>query len=693
MRRVINAAVTAIFFGTLALAPQVLGQTAPMRLAQASAAADNNIKSANSDLDRLEKQAKGLRPGASGAKRVLKLLGLTQGRLNSSPNKNHPSWVQANERLGMLKNRLLELAAGRNPDAAPAAATTPAPTTPDAKPVKPETPPGSSLNPRLARATSELNRINTAFQAMPPGDKVTGSRLINDMNKVAAELKAYPNRRDPNWVRAAQNYNVLNKKIVARANAAPTGGQPAQSASGDQTPADPNVERAARELALIDRQVKNLRPADQRGGMRFHKDLGRIAKVLNQAANKAHPTWKSTVAEFRRINDHIITTLMRDINAKVIAHSKKIDTMSELELLTKKTSDQARSELQKIWNAAAAFGAPKHRDVQTFIATHRAADLKLVNRINAAIAEHNKLGDVKAKVNNIEQRMKSLPVPQPLRAPFDADGIKAYAMAIKKAQEASVEDVAYLKRISGKTPLIASQRLGRLLHWVGRKPDEVQKSAAQTVQAVDAWVNAGIGTSDFLATTDINDRGHVANRLLGPGQHENTLKKLEDAAARMETAQVLDQAIARQGGPDRAAQKTKILNAITGFNNMFDQALAASRMPKPAMDDEKYIAIAKKTLTNPKYKTVKPHKRLVINSKVRRKEKKEATASGNTLTVYHYVWDQYQVATAEKTDDKYHIWYTTLKYFYKGGSTTPTDRWIVSGRHQSIQILEENIVK
>ena len=77
-------------------------------------------------------------------------------------------------------------------------------------------------------------------------------------------------------------------------------------------------------------------------------------------------------------------------------------------------------------------------------------------------------------------------------------------------------------------------------------------------------------------------------------------------------------------------------------------ALANVRMPKAVPEDDKYIDVAKETLANPRYKSVNPHKRLIIKSKVRRKEKKEGTASGNTITVYHYVWDQYQVATAEK---------------------------------------------
>ena len=46
---------------------------APVRLAQASAPADNAIANARKDLDRYENQAKGVRPGASSAKRILKL--------------------------------------------------------------------------------------------------------------------------------------------------------------------------------------------------------------------------------------------------------------------------------------------------------------------------------------------------------------------------------------------------------------------------------------------------------------------------------------------------------------------------------------------------------------------------------------------------------------------------------------------
>ena len=184
----------------LVQAPSVAGQSAPLRLAQASAPADRNIKAVRSDLDRHEKTAKGLRPGASGAKRTLKLLGLSEKRLQSSANKSHPSWLDTNARLQALKHRLTELAAGRNPDAAPAAASPPAaPAASASQPASGAVP----ADPKLAKAVADLGQVEADFAQMAPGDKNRGRQLIAALNKIATALKAYPNRKDPDWVKAA----------------------------------------------------------------------------------------------------------------------------------------------------------------------------------------------------------------------------------------------------------------------------------------------------------------------------------------------------------------------------------------------------------------------------------------------------------------------------------------------------------
>ena len=66
--------------------------------------ADNYIKVVYADLDRYGEQYAGLNPGQNGyAKRILKLLEQTEGRLSSSSNKDHASWIEADGRLQALK--------------------------------------------------------------------------------------------------------------------------------------------------------------------------------------------------------------------------------------------------------------------------------------------------------------------------------------------------------------------------------------------------------------------------------------------------------------------------------------------------------------------------------------------------------------------------------------------------------------
>ena len=141
------------------------------------------------------------------------------------------------------------------------------------------------------------------------------------------------------------------------------------------------------------------------------------------------------------------------------------------------------------------------------------------------------------------------------------------------------------------------------------------------------------------------------------------------------------------------------------FEKSYEKAQSLARMPEAASKDKKLIKIAKETLAN--YDSVGDYKRIVINAdKVHRSKETSTTKfddidvslSGDvtltgTETTYFYEWDQFQVATAEPKDGRYYIFYNTLKYFTSGSSTTPLNKWILSGRIQGIEIQEENIDK
>lgn len=148
----------------------------------------------------------------------------------------------------------------------------------------------------------------------------------------------------------------------------------------------------------------------------------------------------------------------------------------------------------------------------------------------------------------------------------------------------------------------------------------------------------------------------------------------------------------------------RVDGAIAGFETKRARALDLVRMPRSASTDKSLLSIARETLKNPDYETG-PIKRMVVNSdKVHREQEtsdiefdKADVSLGGTVTLsgtettYHYSWDQFQVATAEEVEGTYFIFYNTLKYYTSGSTTTPLNRWILSGRIQGSEIPEANI--
>ncbi len=56
-----------------------------------------------------------------------------------------------------------------------------------------------------------------------------------------------------------------------------------------------------------------------------------------------------------------------------------------------------------------------------------------------------------------------------------------------------------------------------------------------------------------------------------------------------------------------------------------------------------------------------------------------------------YEWEEFQVATAEKTEDGNAVFYNELHYYTSADPTVPTGRWILHNRFRGATILRENI--
>ncbi len=147
----------------------------------------------------------------------------------------------------------------------------------------------------------------------------------------------------------------------------------------------------------------------------------------------------------------------------------------------------------------------------------------------------------------------------------------------------------------------------------------------------------------------------------------------------------------------RAQQKQALAAARADYEQKHRAAVGLVRVPPAGMSDEKLLAAAREVLADPKH-GAKPAKRMVVNSKrVERKEKKEADINVGTVTttatIYHWIWEEYQVTTVEAIGDQHFLFYNTMKFFQQGAPTTPTNRWVLAERFQGEPILAENIDK
>ena len=485
--------------------------------------------------------------------------------------------------------------------------------------------------------------------------------------------------------------------------------------------ADP-LNQALQDIAKYEALADKLAPGDVATANRYIGEL-RVAGNRLRSVRGSSAELQDAIHRFNALNQRIVA--IAKMPAGPAASGAAPSTAAPASTLT--SSDQARlsrlaraveslaedvnkapfqnfldaREVGKLRAAVAnqraeAEGFPQLPEVTRISGQIEANAARIDARVAEAQGKNASLGDADALLAAMDARIKAAPVPRPQEFKPDAEPA-AYARRLVELQEAVAADKATLDRIEASGS--KSQKIGSLRHWAvverQRQIDEARNSATQKM---DAQVERFLQVVRFQAGTDPNNEDHRVNRLLGPGKYAQTVGEFKSGLAAVAAAASFDAALQRAGGPDRAAQEKALDQALGEFEAKFRTALAASRMPKPGMTDEKYIAIAKQVLANPDYRNINPALRLVINGQsVTHHEKREAEirpgSVTTTATIYDWQWDEFQVATAESVGDEIYVFYNTLKYFHKGAPTTPLDRWVLSGRFQGPRILAENVDK
>jgi hypothetical protein len=655
--------------------------------AQAPAPANNQIKGVYDDLNRFEHQASGAR--ASSAKRILRLLKITEGRLKGAPNQDHPSWAAASQRLAALKQQLGDIAAGRQPGTTSTQTATPsAEPKIESAPAIEAAPAIESGDPVVAGAAQEIARISALVDEMAPGDKTTARKYLDELKAVGNTLRG-AGTKDEAWSNAAKAFNALQKRVVAVANAAPGGG----AASSQTAKADPNIARAMRDLDFSDRQLEGLTGNSKRSEQRILRDLDRIRQTLDKVADKSSPAWKEADGEWQRQRDGVAQKRLEALAKKYDALGKEIAGLDSTKLLDERTAGSLNSRIDDLNAQIKVHDAyiSKPGYAETWNTQSRVMTL-LVERTAKAKAAEGALGDVAGTVARIEARLRAAPVPRALQEFKSQEAVLAYTKALVGAYADNVNATKYLQSIDGKTNQVDKKTIRRLLRWAGTdRMRKVNASLEESKMRLNGQWEVYKGALEFRATDDPTKPDHRANRFLMDGRYEENVGQLEEGLKFVAIADAFDKALAIKNGDLRARQQAALSNAIAKYKADFQVALSTVRMT-PGIGDDKLEAIAAETLKNPKYGVNLPWKRLEVGKKTRRKQE-VSSLSGSTLVTNMFDWEEFQARTAEQEGGKWYIFVNDIKYFYSGGTTTPLNRWLVAKRWKSEQILEENIDK
>ena len=520
---------------------------------------------------------------------------------------------------------------------------------------------------QIRNALSYIEKYERQFESQNPISKPTATRTLKLLNIARQNLDSSANKNHSSWQSADQRLNALISRV--------------HSLSGS--------------------------------GSSGSKTVQHNASVVTspQAQSPQRQTGNAQMISHQRVQ---LKKLTRDVNSSTSTMDQNGPKPFQSAGYVKQRTDRLELFKQSLTRFAAFPNDPDYLNAQQAISTYE-------NMLNFgkqhAQKEQQSLGNVQARLQAMSDALGK--TPQAPAYPYTEAAINTWVVELARTRNTAEKALPYLNDIAQRaylpnTPATRSQGadfdandVNSLIHGYQQSIRNVDQSLEQFKANIDTQVNHLSSTLDYFASLNPADSDDQIKGYLGKGAEQESLKRLAETRQLAASAVTFSSILKR---PELAMHEQvlkRVDQAIADYKANRQKAMSLVRMPKAATTDKKLLAIAKQTLANPKYE-VGDIKRLVINSDKNHYEKEtsedkydkaDISLSGDitltgTRTTYFYSWDQFQVASAEKSaDGKHYIYYSTLKFFTKGAPTTPLNRWIMSGRIQGSEIPEANINK
>ncbi|MBL8898940.1 MAG: hypothetical protein JNM84_14970 [Planctomycetes bacterium] len=468
------------------------------------------------------------------------------------------------------------------------------------------------------------------------------------------------------------------------------------------------VKDAEKEIVALEAALEKLRPGDRSGGQQLVRRLDLVGRKLGSARDRSTALWKDLAARHAALGKAVVEKANASSGPTLDAAAlQQLDTEvsragSELRALALERFGEAAlieswrqrtSELRAKLAPLAAIDASDRR-VRALTSAIDSLE-QSVTRGVATLAASQRTRALDAQLQEIVEGYRAEALPRALATPLEPSAVEAWARAMRELLEQRVpRDLAEIEGI-GKDEQAPRQRVESARHWIGSATRRELEQRLQMAQALlDGSLQGATRDAEFVLAIDASKPHDVANKLLGEGRLEENQARLVEGAQIVAAVKAFDAALGRAARSELDELAAKIARAEEHLRQSALAALSSVRMPAARSEDPALLEAAATTLKHKDY-GIPGWERLVINAAPQRKERWETSVSPGVvttrLTTVHFVWDEFQVTTAEKVGEEHYLFYNRLKFFHSAGSTTPTGRWILSERFRSTRILPEHI--
>ena len=481
---------------------------------------------------------------------------------------------------------------------------------------------------------------------------------------------------------------------------------------------DQLTKQALQRIEKCEQQEQKLAAGDARGAQGCLADLDWAQKRLNAVYDKSEPTWKAAVERCAAVRAKVTAKAAAaagggagaggaaGVDAQALAQlDKEIgNALHNFELAPpamyqdESRASAVRRQLEQL--TARVQPLPANDAGVAKVAARLASFQQRFDAVmQKVVGDRAGATDLAAQLEALGTKYTEANTPKLPELPLSAERVRTFLLQMRGIREHELPADQKVLAAARQNGALDRQRVDLLDHWIGRQwPQRLDELSQQLAAHVDGAVAEAMRTAEFVAATDAEDRDQVVNRVLARGAFDTQVERLRAGLEAVAVARVHDELAPRPGvaAVDRQAQQQQVEQALSHLQKLAVTTLDAVRLPAARSTDAKLVAIAEETLQNKDY-GVGSVQRMVINTDLVRRERKEGWIRPGTVTttvsVYHYVWDEFQVATAEQKGDEIWIWYNTLKHYYSGDPTTPIGRWILSTRFESTRILPANVDK